>query len=55
MDTVEVSWPSGKKDVIQDLAVDFIYTIVEGEGVKQKAPFADTGPTVRNTEQVTRH
>jgi len=44
IDTVEVSWPSGKKDVIQDLATDFIYTIVEGEGVKKKEPFAGSTP-----------
>jgi hypothetical protein len=39
IDTTEVSWPSGKKDVIKNLAVDYIYTIVEGEGVKEKMPF----------------
>jgi len=42
IDTVEVSWPSGKKDVIKDLPTDFIYTIVEGEGVKNKLPFSLT-------------
>ena len=40
MSTVEVSWPSGKKEVYRDLPTDFIYTIVEGEGVQQKVPFA---------------
>jgi hypothetical protein len=40
-----VNWPSGKKDEIKDLATDFIYTIVEGEGVKQKASFAENTPT----------
>jgi len=44
IDTVEVSWPSGAKDVIKNLPTDFIYTIVEGEGVKQKTPFADSTP-----------
>jgi hypothetical protein len=38
MKTVEVSWPSGKKEVLKDLAADFIYTIVEGEGVQQRIP-----------------
>ncbi len=42
IDTTEVSWPSGKKDVINNLPTDFIYTIVEGEGVKQKTPFTDS-------------
>jgi enediyne biosynthesis protein E4 len=39
MDTVEVSWPSGKKEIYKDLASDFIYTITEGTGVPQKTPF----------------
>src|SRR6267143_2927176 len=40
MSTVEVSWPSGKKEVYRDLPADFIYTIVEGKGVQKKMPFA---------------
>jgi enediyne biosynthesis protein E4 len=43
MSTVEVSWPSGKKEVYRDLLADSIYTIVEGEGVQQKVAFA--GPS----------
>jgi len=39
MNTVEIAWPSGKKEVLQDLAADFIYTIVEGEGISQKVRF----------------
>jgi len=38
--TVEVSWPSGKKEVYRDLPAEFIYTIVEGDGVQQKTRFA---------------
>jgi len=38
MKTVEIFWPSGKKEVYGDLAADFIYTCVEGEGIKQNAP-----------------
>jgi hypothetical protein len=41
-----VKWPSGKKDLLKDLAADFIYTIVEGDGVKQKEPF--TGSSSAN-------
>ena len=40
IDTVEVSWPSGKKDVIKNLPTDFIYRIVEGEGVEKKTALA---------------
>jgi len=46
IDTTEVSWPSGKKDLIKNLSVDFIYTIVEGEGVKAKTPLVETKPTI---------
>ena len=40
MNTVEISWPSGQKDVLHDLPADFIYTIVEAKGIDQKIPFA---------------
>lgn len=39
IDNVEVAWPDGNKDTIKALPTDFIYTIVEGEGVKSKTPF----------------
>lgn len=37
---VEVSWPSGKKDVFKNVAADSIYTIVEDKGITQQVPFA---------------
>src|ERR1700733_939639 len=36
MDEVEIKWPSGKVDVLRDVPADFIYTIVEGEGIRKK-------------------
>ena len=42
MSTVEISWPSGQKDTLHDLAADFIYTIEEGTGVRSKQAFAAT-------------
>ena len=36
MDDVEVKWPSGKVETVRDVPADFIYTIIEGEGIKQK-------------------
>jgi hypothetical protein len=36
MDEVAIRWPSGKVESLRDLAADFIYTVVEGEGVKDK-------------------
>lgn len=44
IDTVEISWPSGKKDVLKNLPANFIYTIVEAEGIRQKMPFAKSRP-----------
>lgn len=38
MNTVEVAWPSGKKEILHDLPADFIYTVVEGEGIHEKTP-----------------
>ncbi len=40
MSTVEIFWPSGGKNVLHDLAADYIYTVVEEKGVQQKIPFA---------------
>ncbi len=44
IDTIEVSWPSGKKDFFKDLPTDFIYAIVEGEGVEVRTPFTESKP-----------
>jgi hypothetical protein len=43
--SVEVAWPSGKKDVVKDLAADFIYTIVEDKGLTEKTPLAHSSPS----------
>jgi len=40
MNTVEISWPSGKKEVFKDLPTEFLYTITEGKGSPQKTPFS---------------
>jgi len=37
MTEVEIRWPSGKVELMNNIPVDFIYTIVEGEGIKDKA------------------
>jgi hypothetical protein len=33
VDSVDITWPSGKKETLKDLAADHIYSILEGEGV----------------------
>jgi hypothetical protein len=35
VNTVEIQWPSGTKQVLRDLAADFIYTVVEEAGVRK--------------------
>jgi len=36
LDEVEIRWPSGKIEVLRNVATDFIYTIVEGQGIQQR-------------------
>jgi len=45
MTTVEIAWPSGKKEIYRDLAADLIYTIVEEGGITKKTPFSSQGST----------
>jgi hypothetical protein len=40
MNTVEIAWPSGKKETYKNLAADFIYTIVEDSGVQGRIAFS---------------
>jgi enediyne biosynthesis protein E4 len=37
--TVEIVWPSGKKETYRDLAADTIYTVEEDSGIKGRLPF----------------
>jgi hypothetical protein len=48
---VEISWPSGQKDSLHDLAADLIYTIEEGAGIRGKQPFAATDCPKENAAQ----
>lgn len=38
MKKVEIQWPSGQKDVLENVAGDAIYTIVEGKGIVKTTP-----------------
>jgi hypothetical protein len=38
MDEVTVRWPSGQIEALKNLPANFIYTIVEGQGIKEKVP-----------------
>jgi len=37
MTEVNIRWPNGETEVLRDVPGDFIYTIVEGKGIQQKA------------------
>ncbi|MFY9562015.1 MAG: CRTAC1 family protein [Terriglobales bacterium] len=41
IDLVEVRWPTGKIESFKDVAADKIYTIVEGQGIKDAVPFSE--------------
>jgi hypothetical protein len=41
IDSVEVRWPTGKIENFKDVAADKIYTIVEGQGIQDSAPFSE--------------
>ena len=40
IDEVSIRWPSGKIETVRPVAPDFIYTVVEGEGIKDKTPLS---------------
>jgi len=35
MESVEIRWPNGNVEQLKDLAADKIYTVIEGQGVKE--------------------
>jgi enediyne biosynthesis protein E4 len=39
MDEVQVRWPNGNVETLRNVPADFIYTIVEGQGIKDKVAF----------------
>jgi hypothetical protein len=36
MSEVEVKWPSGRIEALRNVPADFIYTVIEGGGIKEK-------------------
>jgi len=38
IDSVEIRWPSGKLETLENVAADAIYTIVEGSGIATQTP-----------------
>jgi hypothetical protein len=50
IDEVTVRWPNGQSEILKNLPADFIYTIVEGQGIKDKIPL----PSLEATSPPTR-
>jgi hypothetical protein len=46
IDSVEIRWPSGKPETLENVAADSIYTIVEGSGIRDTKPLPAPGATV---------
>jgi hypothetical protein len=40
INSVQIDWPSGKRETYKRLSADFIYTIVEGGGIRDKTPLS---------------
>jgi hypothetical protein len=39
-----IRWPNGETETLRDLPADFIYTVVEGEGIKDKVALSALSP-----------
>jgi hypothetical protein len=50
MEEVRVRWPSGESEVFHDVAADFIYTIIEGQGIKDKTALPSPSPAGQKTQ-----
>ncbi len=54
LDSVTVTWPNGKAEVLHNLAADVIYTIAEGEGVRDRVALppisSETHPGARQSD-----
>ena len=45
---VEIRWPSGKSETLEHVAADAIYTIVEGEGIRETKPLPPPANSAAN-------
>ncbi len=46
MESVEIRWPNGSTETLQNIAADNIYTIVEGSGIRDTKPLPPPGAPV---------
>ena len=50
MSEVSIRWPNGETQVLRDVPADFIYTIVEGSGIQQRAALPPLPPRSGGSE-----
>ena len=43
MESVEIRWPNGNVELLQDVVGDYLYTVVEGKGIADKKPLPPPG------------
>ena len=48
IDTVEIRWPSGKLETLENVPADSTYTIVEGSGLRDKKLLSAPGASAPN-------
>jgi hypothetical protein len=41
---VSIRWPNGETETLRDVPADFIYTVVEGEGIRHKTGLPPVSP-----------
>jgi enediyne biosynthesis protein E4 len=46
MDSVEIRWPNGATETLQNVPADAIYTIVEGSGIRDTKPLPPPGSAI---------
>jgi hypothetical protein len=44
MESVQIRWPNGNVESLQDVAADYIYTVVEGKGIQDRKPLPSLSP-----------
>jgi hypothetical protein len=44
MESVQIRWPNGNLEPLQDVAGDYIYTVVEGKGIQDRKPLPSVSP-----------
>jgi hypothetical protein len=44
IESVEIRWPSGKIETLENVPADFVYTIVEASGIRDSKPLPAPGP-----------